>query len=256
MADTTTTAPAGTPEVDDLFSPPAERVRTDYFGEIVTVDIWDCVLRKGAGKVLFDPRQHDIAEKRVAVKLSVECKSKDGSTYTIDQDEINTSSKWRTTLEGLKALGITTRQQLEGLKGQWAHIQRAATGQKYTAKSGQRAGTLVDEQALVFLALYPNQAASDAAETAFWDAQRAGRPATDFVAPQENLPSDLGADTAKVTALKALSMLWRASGHDQAVFKTMLESNPNVNQYYPWTHPQTIALINGAIDEDDPTAPF
>jgi len=259
MADVAT-SPAQTDQTDDLFSPPAERVRVDYFGEITQVDDWDCVLRRGAGKIKFDPGQHDISEKRVAIKLQLTSTSRDGSMFTIDQDDVNTGSKWRTTLKSLQTLGISSRQQLRALKGQFAHIKRVPTGETYVASQGKRQGEKVQEQAWHFVALYPDAGAAQAAENTFWDEQRANRPASDFKMPDESLPNPpngaTDAETNKIIALKALSMLWKASGHNQDVFKTMLEGNPMVNQHYPFMHPQTIALMSGAIDEDDPTAPF
>lgn len=246
------TATPATPATDDLFSPPAERVRADYFGEITTVDIWECVLRKGPGKVKFDPRQHADEDKRTAVNLQVTCTTKDGASYTIDQEEINTSSKWRATLESLKALGINNRAQLLALKGQFAHIRRVATGGTYVAKNGARAGERVPEQALAFQALYPNQAASDAAEAAFWDAQRSrngsGNGAADATPmPTDDLPSPPASSNEKAFALTAARALWTASGGDQSVFANMIATNPIVSRHYRIDSPE-IAQIMGSAD--------
>jgi len=205
-----------------------------YFGEIVEVDDFDCVLLKGQGAVPFDATAHRADQRRVKVKLVVACEKQDGSSYFLEQGDITSGSKMRVTLKSLAALGIETRDQLRGLSGQWAEVIRVATGQQYLAKKGERAGQMVDEQALSFVRLFPTRDAAKDAETAFYT-PRNGSDSTSVNTPQPLSAADLGAidQAARAQLLATLPMLWQAaqSAPDPvAMFETILSSNPAYQQ--------------------------
>jgi hypothetical protein len=101
------TATVNNQAIDDIYTeamaaPVASR---NFFGCVILVDVWPCVLQKGVGKVAYDPLQHAATDKRVAIVIHVEVQGRDGA-YTIKQDKINTSKEWaKFTLPSLNAIG-------------------------------------------------------------------------------------------------------------------------------------------------------
>lgn len=226
---TTATAPAY--DVDELFNPP---VVTDqpkaFFGELTTIDIWECVLQTG-GKIPFDAGAHNPSQRRLAVKIALTCQKKDGGSYDVDQDDINTGSKWRVTLESLKTLGITQRAEIEAMRGKFAKAERVPTGKTYTAKSGAKAGQTVDELALVFLAIYDTAEACQAAEQAHY-APRNGNGASVPAgrnAPQAVTSAEIGGGLRE-TLLATLPKMWALCKQDYARFGKLIESNAQYAQ--------------------------
>lgn len=200
-----------------------------YFGEIVEVDDWDCILAKGQGAVPFDAATHRPEQRRVRIKLVISCEKQDGSSYLLEQGDITSGSKMRVTLKSLGALGINTRDELRALKGQWCEVVRVATGQKYEAKKGDRAGQMVDEQALSFLRLFPGRNEAKAAETEFYTP----RNGNGKNAPEPLSPADLGGidEAARAQLLATLPVLWQAA-QAAPVPLTMFETILNGNQAY------------------------
>lgn len=224
---TTATAPA----YDELLSPPVmPDMPKAFFGEVTTLDIWECVLQTG-GKVPFDAGFHSPSQRRLAVKVGLTCAKKDGGSYDVDQDDINTGSKWGKTAESLRTLGFTQRAELESLHGKFAKAERVPTGKTYTAKSGAKAGQVVDELALVFLTIYDSAEACQAAEQAHYAPRNgngdapSGRNAPQPVSAADNLGTGL-----RDTLLATLPKMWALCKQDYARFGKLIESNAQYAQ--------------------------
>ena len=194
-----------------------------YFGEITLVDDWDCALVKGAGKVPFDPAQH--TSRLIALKIQLTCTKADGSTYTIDQDDITSGTKHKVTLPSLDTLGIKVRPQLRGLVGQFAEVVRVPTGRTYLAKQGAQAGQQVPETAMKFLRLFASREDCQAAERAFYTPKNGDGPA-----PTRNVPQPIEQpaidQAARAALLATLPILWKASGEQVVAFYQILDGNP------------------------------
>jgi hypothetical protein len=203
-----------------------------YFGEIVEVDDWDCILAKGQGAIPFDPTSHRPEQRRIKVKIVLSCEKQDGSKYLLEQSDITSSSKMRVTLKSLAALNIETRDQLRGLVGKWAEVTRVATGQKYEARKGAMAGQMIDETALNFLRLFADRDAAKDAETEFYTPRNGANANGDG----RNVPQPLSADevgaidaAARAQLLATLPMLWQAASaapNPVKMLETILAGNP------------------------------
>ena len=238
---------------DELFAPPAptsENRAPVYFGEITLFAFYDVAFDDTQRRfVPFDPRYHAAEAKRINIKIQLLCRRRDGSTYTVEQECLNTGSrktdKWGTTLPSLTALGVTTRSQLLALKGQYAQLHKETTGKKYQAKKTNQyanEGDWLDELAFVFKALYPTQEACSQAEAAFYK-RDANTPA--YTPSGHNDPQALpdGEDPGRALALQALPMLWQAAGRDVKRFEALLAQNPMLNKYLTMGSPEVVALM-------------
>ena len=202
-----------------------------YFGEIVEVDDWDCILAKGQGAIPFDPAVHRPEQRRIKVKIVLSCEKSDSSTYLLEQGDITSGSKMRVTLKSLAALNIETRDQLRSLVGKWAEVTRVATGQKYEAKKGANAGQMIDETALNFVRLFGDRDAAKAAETEFYTPRNGAANGDGRNVPQPLSAAETGAIDAAARAqlLATLPMLWQAAAaapDSIKMFETILNGNP------------------------------
>lgn len=222
-----TTEPTTTNQTknDDLINPPKPTSERHFFGEIVTVDDFDCVLRKGSRPLPFDPGQHRPDERRIHITIEMQCEKRDGSHYPISQPDINTGSKWRKTVESLRALGVQTRQQVKELKGKWAHVKLIPTDRTYTAKKTNdyhNAGDQVPEMAWSFVTLFDNAEQCKEAEKTFYtprnDGQGAGMQET-------SLPPTAADDQMHKFLLDSLPLLWKIAKGDYEVFGKQLAAN-------------------------------
>jgi hypothetical protein len=210
---------------------PKERT---YFGEVVTVDAWFAILRKGVGKVAFDQTQHDIADRRTVIKLEIDPLKGD---FLIMQETLHFEDEWlKFTLPSLQKLGID----LAALKGKWVQLKRVPTGRTYQNKSNETK----DRTAIVFEKVFA--ASHECAQAA--DVFFAGRGQRGKVEAAD-LPSDLGLPPEQAFALRSLPALWKASGNDAEKFKTLIDQNPLISKHYPWSHPHVQGLVSGGVDD-------
>lgn len=218
-----------------------------YFGLVTTVDSYFCVLQKGAGKRLWDATRDPQSDRRIAIKLSIECAKKDGGVYSVDQETLNFERAWvGFTLPSLQKLGISD---LRALNGRPCHVKRVATGERYTNKSGEQK----EKSAIVFLELFDDTEACSAASEAFYGERRANASVeeADVPEPPASMPPE------QQFALNSLPALWKASGNDPAKFTGLIEANPMIKRWYPATHPHVKALMAGTIGEaPDDGIPF
>lgn len=232
-----TTAPTmpADESLDDMMSAGARTGPRHYFGQITVLDVWDCVLEKGRGKVPFDASYHPAERRNVAITIKVTCVKADGSTYDLDQSDLSSGDKGKLTLSSLKKLGITGRAQLTALAGQYVQARRVETGGKYQAKKASADGKIqpgdwIAEQALEFLALYTDTDACKAAETAFYTPRDAAP-----VGDGRNVPQSIDAPAvdaqARALLLKSLPMLWTAAQQNPVTFAAMLAANGQYAQH-------------------------
>lgn len=224
----TTTYDPATESLDALTGLGGDRGPKHYFGEIAIVDDFDCVLRKGAGKVPFDPGVHRPEERLVALKIKIVCTKQDGSTYDLDQDDITSGSKHKMTLASLKTLGIVARGQLRELAGQYCQIVRVETGTKYQAKKASadgrvQAGDWLPETAMQFLAIYDDADACKAAEAEFYAPRGEGRNQPQPVTAADTGSAPTIARDALIATLPALVM---AAQKNTATLQSILNGNP------------------------------
>lgn len=240
---TTTTMPDTTGESLSAMMETGAREGGDkhYFGQITIVDDWDCALVRGAGKVPFDPAVH--TTRLIALKLQVTCQTKDGGSYTLDQDDITSGSKHLVTLPSLDALGVKVRPQLKALAGKYCEVVRVPTGKKYPAKKDSadgkiKAGDMLPEQALKFLRLFDTAEQAQAAEREFYTPRSgAAQPA-----PAPAQPVD---QAARATLLTTLPILWQAAQQKPDVFAQMLAGNPAYAQAGITTDSDEVVTLTG-----------
>ena len=208
------------------------------FGEIATVDAWNCVLQKGVGKQPYDPGQHSPAQRRTAITIEVVPLR---GQFTIKRETIDTGKDWlNITLPSLRALGADLR----SLKGKFCQVEQRPTGEKYTGKDGAEK----ERTGLYFLALFDTREQAEAAAEALYGPRASGpvQGATPRNAPQP-LPADGDTnDAERQAALQALPLLWQASGKNGPAFAAMLQSNPMIGKHFTLESPE-VAQITGNI---------
>lgn len=247
----TTTSSLVDPYTAAMETPSQER---HFFGVVTTVDSFFCVLQKGAGKRLYDPTRDAQSDRRIAIKLAIECAKKDGGTYTIDQEALNFEPIWvRFTLPSLQKLGVTD---LRALNGQSCHIKRVATGERYTNKQNEQK----EKSALVFIELFEDTEACSAAQEAFYGGRGGGGGKAGVEEVDVPEPPKSAMPPEQQFALNSLPALWKASNHNAEAFTKLINDNPMIKRWYPADHPHVKALIAGTIEdvpaESDPDLPF
>jgi hypothetical protein len=211
-----------------------------YFGLVTTVDSYFCVLQKGTGKRVWDPTRDAASDRRIAIKLSVECAKRDGGAYTVDQDCLNFERAWiGYTLPSLQKLGLSD---LRALKGKSCHIKRISTGEHYTNQKGEQK----EKSAIVFIELFEDAAACNAASETFYGDRRGKAGVEEADVPE---PPKSAMPPEQQFALNSLPALWKASGHNAEAFTKLINDNPMIKRWYPATHPHVRALIAGTIEE-------
>lgn len=216
--------------LDSLTGLGGERGPKHYFGQIAIVNDFDCVLRKGVGKLPFDPAVHRPEERLVALDLKIVCTKADGSTYDLDQSDITSGSKHKLTLASLIELGVSTRAELRALAGRYCQVLRVETGKRYQAKKASADGAVqpgdwLPETTLRVVALYDSADACAAAESAFYNARGGdGRNV-----PQPVTAADTGSApaVAREALLATLPILWQAAGQQLPAFEAILRGNPS-----------------------------
>lgn len=221
-----------------------------YFGEVITVDSWFCVLEKGVGKRPWDATRDDVKSRRIVIKLEIQPLR---GQYTIAQETLSFENTWIDfTMPSLQKCNAD----LHALRGKFAQVKRVPTGEQYKNKAGE----LKDRTALEFVAIYNTlQECQDAADAFF--GEKASAHAAYAGMPDASLPADLGGMSPEQQfALSALPALWKASGNDKEKFAELIAENPLISRFYPVDHAVVQNMINGTVadlfPEHDPNAPF
>lgn len=248
----TTAANASADPFDAAMNPARpESLARVYFGEVVTLDPWFCVLEKGKGKRPFDPTSDAPERRTTAITIKVAVARRDGSEYTVDQETVDFAKDWTAiTLPSLRKLGITLRE----LKGAFVQVQRTNTGETYVGKDG----TTRDRQGLEFMAVFPDRDAMKAAADLFYTprGQRAdassqvaddsAQVAPAAAAPAQPAPLPVADAAMREYAKQILPALWSAAKQDKAAFLAMISSNPMISAHFN-AGSEEVCLLTGEL---------
>lgn len=204
-----------------------------YFGEVTQVDVWFCILQTGVGKVLFDPHQHSMDQRRTAIKIVIVPTKGD---FNVETDTISTGKDWlKHTLPSLRTLNLDLRT----LQGKYVQVKKVSTGEKYTNKSGEEK----ERTAMVVVAVYPDRAACLAAAEAHFAAYTNAQAGDAPVAAAEPAVNE----AEKATAAQSLPLLWAASGKNVQAFLAMVNSNAIISKHFPPDSPEITAFTGVSV---------
>ena len=213
------------------------------FGQIV-FDMWFCVLKKGQGKVPFDPGVHGEGEKRVSITINFTPMPRlDGSTWQFaPRNMIAESPEWvRVVNPSIAALSHTPL----SLNNRYVKIAIVPAGRKYIdpKTNEEREATTVK-----FLEVYPDETACQAAADAAYSGARHDEPAFIDPATGETMTAASAApapasNIAMETARQFLKPLWTASGKSVEKFAGLIASNPLVATYFTINSPEVLNII-------------
>lgn len=237
----------------NAMTPVAQKpIEKTYFGEVVTVDAWNCMLIKGQGKVPFDPTIHDAQKMATAITLKIQCTRQDGTFYDVDQDTVNFAKDWQMTLRSLQRVGKT----LANLKGCFVQVKRKPTGEKYQDKT---TGETRDRTGLDIVAVYPDAEALKVAADAFY---------AQFVKPTAPIdPQAMAAAIASVNkppvaaqaaapavnrkeAVDMIDLLWKMAAGDKPKFVALLQAQPLLKEFHKLDQPEVIAHLGANYDPE------
>lgn len=202
-----------------------------FFGQ-VDMDVWFCVLQKGVGKVPFDPEQHKAERRRTAVEVTVAPLPASGLQFPLERGMIAESREWAgILLPSLKALGVSPRE----VNGQWAQVELAPTGRKYTNANGEeKVATTIK-----FLALYESEEeCQEAADALFGGGNGAN----------SGNPGNGQSDPERAVAEQFLPVLVKQA-EDRAELTKILAANPIVGKYFTVDSPEVVNLWKGVKDD-------
>jgi len=205
----------------------------EYFGQI-QLHTWFCVLKKGIGKVDFDPAKHGIDARRTAVKIGLIPLAEHNTNQDIFRDQIAESREWASlVLPSIKNLGITARE----LDGKWVKLTFQPTGRTYTKTDPMTGETVTrDATTFKFLALYADEAACRAA----YEAERGNGGS---VAPVAAAAPQSPTNHEKETAGKFLKpLVQRANGDEQELGK-LIAGMPLLSKHFTVQSPEVQELL-------------
>jgi len=208
-----------------------------YFGQVFT-DAFFCVLQKGAGKVVFDPAQHDADRRLTCIKIDGQVTRANGSTYEINREVIAEFKDWAgIVLPSLKVCGIHPRD----LNEKWASWEMVNTGRTWTDRS---TGETKNGTTFKFLAIYPDEAACRAAESAHYS--RTPSSEDDDLDNSHPMPEDNGSngsDAQREVAAKFLPALWNQAAGDVTKLGQLIAGNPLTSKYFDLNSAEVLALV-------------
>jgi hypothetical protein len=210
----------------------AEPLRPTYYAQ-VQCDAWYCVLVKGTGKVVFDPNQHPIEQRRTALSLSLATIPEQPVQFPLVREMIAESPEWtKTVWPSAKGLGITSARELNG---KWAKVELAPTGDTYKNKQGDTK----ERTTFKFIAFYPDEAACRAAYAAGnGQAQSAATPST----PANGVDASKERETA-LQFLKVLMPKWLNGTMDLEKVKAGIAANPVIARHFTANSPEVIEIM-------------
>lgn len=148
-----------TPVEDDPYaSAGAATVRPrEYFGQL-TIDAWYCKLVKGQGKVPWDKNTDSIDSRMTALTVELQPVAGSNLTFALKRELIAESADWAKIMwPSLRTCGVQSVKEANGL---WVKLVQEPTGRKYRSS---RTGMEQDATTFKILAVYPSQAACEAA---------------------------------------------------------------------------------------------
>lgn len=139
---------------------------THFFGHL-EIDMFDCVLLKGQGRVPYDPTnpEHQQQRPNVAIELALHCEAKDGRVFSVKRSmlaEDRRQPDWvKITLPSLQRLKVAS---ISDVHRRWAHVEIVKAG-TYVDKEGQ----VKDRTAMRVLALFDTEEAMVQARDRFYE---------------------------------------------------------------------------------------
>jgi len=196
------------------------------FAGQVRVDAWKCVLKKGQGKVPFDPVAHKGERTSVAIDVTVE--PLDPTRKLIERSMLNWTSDFKQVMRpsverlaekiaAIKGLEVGEFNALREINELWV------IGQ-FTERPDNKPGetwTTVE-----FLDVFGTMAECEAA---YLDESE---PESDAAAAE---------DLSQWAAF--LPPLWESAGHDKAKFETLLASNPMLAERFSMTSAEVVNVV-------------
>lgn len=220
-----------TQAVDPFDSATEARIPSAAFYCQVQCDAWFCVLVKGQGKVVFDPAQHPVEQRRTALNISLAPIAEQQVQFPLVREMIAESVEWaKIVWPSAKALGINSARELDG---KWARVEIVPTGRKYKNQAGEDK----DATTFKFAALYPDEAAARAAYAA------GGQP--DGATPAAAAAPANGSSNAKEreTAYAFLKVLVPQWGADLDKVAAGIAANPVIARHFSIQSPEVIELV-------------
>jgi hypothetical protein len=211
-----------------------------YFGQCFTdaqlVAFEETGETKANGKpkkrmVPFDADRHE----RSVAKIDIEVVPlpEHNAQFNVEQSVPSFDRRWHShTKKSLDTLGHTGADVNE----QWVQVEKRPTGKKYSyVKNGERISG--DETALIFLAVYPDEATCRAAYSEKFGA--GNQEATTEV------PANSNGGAEKETAKAFLPALWAQANGDLVKMQELLESNPLTGKFFTIDSPEVVAIVQG-----------
>lgn len=205
------------------------------FGEVVTLDMWRCVLETGRGKIPFDPQVHQSFRMRNSITIEVQ-RISDGRIFKrewLDGDNRNDKGWTKITLPSLKANNI----HLTTILGRFVTVETVPTGRTWTNDKKEE----IQETTFKFIETFATRDSCEAAELIYYGtpadeahANVANAATSDDSDPfAEDLPSPPAATNSDHNiGIQAAKALWTASGKDETKFRKMLAGNPSVLKHF------------------------
>ena len=219
-----------------------ESLERTYFGQVVIVDPWACKLVKGAGKVPFSEGVDNPQDRVIAIKLSIQCASKDGGSYTVDQDEINSSKVWQITRASIEAIGMDLRR----LANAFVQVKRVGSKDFYTNKT---TGERKEKQALKFVAIYPTLDAMNAAADVFYTPRSQQAPSVAPIATPA--PAVVAApqmpSVNREQLAQFLPVLWQQAAGNADMFHAAIAATPMLAPHFNPNSPE-VAIFTSTAD--------
>ena len=220
---------------DDAKLPPLT-----YFGQLF-VDAHFVVLRKGVGKVPFDPAQHKPEERRTSIKIDLVPLPEMNLQWQVSRELIAESRNWAAlVLPSLKALGVSSRE----LNKCWVKMELIETGRDYTDKNGNEK----KETTMRFLSFYPDQ---DACRAAYLTGRPAsgdgdGHNAANIAAEIPGFAPAEGPERAVAQQfIEPLAKQARIQNqaNPRAKMVELIAANPLVSRFFTVDSPEVVAVL-------------
>ena len=196
---------------------------SEYYGQALA-DAFYCVLQRGVGKMPFDPEQHQMSDRRTAVKVSI-TPIPEQNARDITREYIAEFGAWvKITLPSLTAVGLTPMT----LNNAWVRVALVPEGRTYMDKDGNTKDSLT----LKFLAAYPDE---DACRAAFVGAGNA---------PATHTNGNGNGNKERDTALAFVKALIDQVKGDEEMLAKRIAGLPPVAKHFSIQSPEVRAALD------------
>lgn len=216
-----------------------------YFGEIA-LHVQFVNLQKGQRKEIFDAQIHDARNRRTEVEITILPLVESGLTNPLQRSVIAESAEWKNIVwPSLRALGVADGDAFRKLHGQFAAVEFATTGRKYTNKDGEER----DSTTLKFTAIYPNEATA----TAAWRGERGGSQpaatngngnANGHTNGHTNGNGSAATDAERAAMAAFIPSLVKQANRDPNRLAEIFASNPMINKHFNVNSPEVVAAMS------------